>query len=214
MAERPYDPNERELLEALESKGNVGLSEEILKKWDPDKLLRLVSKRAGKGEPLDYSTRSRYERLFQRLGKRVDLSRVRIYTGEFAKAVTEAHEAEAITVGDTGMVLMRGLPDRSPLTRAGDALYAHELTHVAQGQAGGLLRSSTSGDVEPGSETAEAEAQQVEQMITSGSEDPSVQDTAEQEAELYELVRARVIDMLCETERVHIMRGGRDIYRP
>lgn len=214
MAERPYDPNERELLEALESKGDVGLSEEILKKWDPDKLLRLVSKRAGKGEPLDHSTRSRYERLFQRLGKRVDLSRVRIYTGEFAKAVTEAHEAEAITVGDTGMVLMRGLPDRSPLTRAGDALYAHELTHVAQGQAGSLFRSSTSGDVAPGSEAGEAEAHQVEQMVASGNEGATEQDKAEQEEELYELVRARVIDMLGETERVQIVRGGRDIYRP
>ena len=56
------------------------LTDELAKKYDPERMLRMVSRRAGKGERLDQSIRAKYE---QRFG--VDLGHVRIYTGEFAE---------------------------------------------------------------------------------------------------------------------------------
>src|SRR4029078_7516453 len=92
--------------------------------------------RGSAGQPLDALTRARYERKFG-----VDLGEVRIHTGPFAQHVTRQHSAEAVTVGGTGMIFMAGTPDRSPVTAAGQALLAHELTHVAQA-ARRLSRSS------------------------------------------------------------------------
>src|SRR5262245_43727755 len=103
MAEPRDDLTPEELAE-LEAAGT--LSDEIAKKWDPERLLRLVSKQAGRGEKLDQTTRAKFE---GRLG--VDLSRVRIYTGEFAQQMTKAHRAEALTIGNTGMILMSGATD-------------------------------------------------------------------------------------------------------
>src|SRR5688500_3835356 len=103
------------------------LARDIVKRWDPDRLLRSVSSKAGKGQQLDYATRSRFER---RLA--ADLSTVRVYTGEFAEQVAAAHNAEAVTIGNTGMIMMRGSSYFSSISSAGSSLLAHELTHVAQ----------------------------------------------------------------------------------
>src|SRR5687767_10659006 len=103
------------------------LAEEIASRWDPKRILRLMAHRAGKGEPLDATLRNRYER---KLG--VDLSHVRVYTGEFAEQLNKAYNADAVTIGNTGMVMMGGSPDKSMATAEGHALLAHELTHVAQ----------------------------------------------------------------------------------
>src|SRR5688500_5108029 len=117
MADLRDDLTPDELAE-LEAAGT--LSDEIAKKWDPERLLRLVSKSAGRGEKLDHSTRSKFE---ARLG--VDLSRVRIYSGEFAQQMTRQHRAEALTIGNTGMILMSGTSDLSPESTSGQALLAH-----------------------------------------------------------------------------------------
>src|SRR3954467_2282495 len=95
------------------------LSEELARKYDPERLLRLVSKRAGKGERLDHSIRAKYEKRFG-----VDLGHVRVYSGEFAEEFNKKRGAYAVTVGATGMILMGGSPNKSMGTNAGQALLA------------------------------------------------------------------------------------------
>lgn len=204
----PNDPNH------TESDGELGgdLSEEIAKKWDPQRLLRFVSKRAGKGSRLDVTTRERYERM---LG--ADFGNVRIYTGQFAEEVTRAHNAEAVTVASTGMILMRGSADMSPLTNAGQGLLAHELTHVAQAQPG-MHRKATAGNDMPFTEEHEQEAEQVQAQVAAG-ENPASQAAAkegakEQQEQIAVAVRQRVLEMLAEAERLDEIRNGEPPYRP
>jgi hypothetical protein len=103
------------------------LSDEIIERYDPRRLLKTISKRAGRGEPLDWTTRNYFER---KLG--VDLGDVRVHRGDLAHEVTRQKNAEALTVGTTKQILMSRSGDRSPLGRSGRSLLAHELTHVAQ----------------------------------------------------------------------------------
>src|SRR5689334_17692343 len=107
------------------------MARSIAKRWDPERLLKLIAARAGKGEQLDHTLRARYE---QRLG--VDLGHVRIFSGEFAEEFNKTRNADAVTIGGTGMILMGGSADRSMATPQGQALLAHELTHVAQAERG------------------------------------------------------------------------------
>src|SRR5262249_14507488 len=107
----------------------------------------MVSKRAGKGEALDHSIRSKNE-------KRIDVDHVRIYTGEFAEEFNRQRGAYAVTIGSTGMILMGGSPDKSMGHSSGQALLAHELTHVAQAQQG-LHRKATFGGGMPFAEEHE-----------------------------------------------------------
>lgn len=212
MANDPRDPNdmtEDEILAALDDEGQSSLSDEIARKWNPERLLRLVTTRAGKGEKLDESTRQRYER---KLG--VDLGAVRVYTGEFAEEVTKKHRAEAVTIGNTGMVLMGGSPAKAKDTRAGQALLAHELTHVAQAQ-GGMHRKASFGESAPlATEQNEAEAEAVEAAELAGSEDGPDESPEERQERLFEMVRARVLDMLAEDQRLWLLRNGDETWRP
>jgi hypothetical protein len=196
------------------------LSEEVANRWAPERLMKVVSSRAGRGEPLDATTRARYEK---KLG--TDLGGVRIYSGEFAESVTRAHGAEAVTVGGTGMVMMSGTPDRSPATAAGQALLAHELTHVAQasrgGPAAGVHRSQAPGERALATEEHEAEAEAVEAEVmaegggSGGSGGGPTQADAERaEAELMERIKERTLELLEEDEWVSQVRGGRDPVRP
>jgi hypothetical protein len=212
MANDPHDPNElteEEILEALDERGESSLSDEIAKKWDPEKLLRLVSSRAGKGDKLDLATRSYYERKLD-----ADLGDVRVYTGEFAEEVTKAHRAEAVTIGTTGMVLMGGSPGKSGASAAGRGLLAHELTHVAQAQRG-VHRKATFGEATPlATEEHEAEAEAVEAEEVAGGESGSEESEEERQERLYELVRSAVLDMFAEDQRLLLMRNGDDSWRP
>ena len=124
------------------------ISDEIARKYDPERLLKMIAKRAGRGESLDHSLRHKYERKFG-----VDLGHVRVYTGEFAEEFNRKRDAYAVTVGATGMILMGGSPEKSMGSASGQALLAHELTHVAQQsrhQGGGLHRKSTFDGAMPG----------------------------------------------------------------
>src|SRR5215468_10760153 len=117
----------------------------------------MMSKRAGKGESLDHSLRQKYEKRFG-----VDLGHVRIYTGEFAEEFNRKRDAYAVTIGSTGMILMGGSPEKSMGSTSGQALLAHELTHVAQAHRGVHRKSTFSGGM-PFGEEHEAEAEAVEQ---------------------------------------------------
>jgi hypothetical protein len=194
-----------------EGEDSESLSDEIAERWDPERLLSAVARRAGRGERLDETTRARYER---RLG--VDLSRVRIYTGEFAEEVTRAHGAEAVTIGTTGMILMRGTPDKSMATTAGRALLAHELTHVAQSLRG-VHRAASFGDSAPlatEEHEAEAEAAEAAEHQDAAGGDSDTQDARADEEAVREAVRERVLQMIADSERVRRLRNGSRGFRP
>ena len=190
-----------------------GLSEEVAKKWDPEKLMKMLVKRAGKGEALDHALRQRYESRFG-----VDLGHVRVYTGEFAEEFAKQHSANAVTIGGTGMIMMGGHADMSPIGASGQALLAHELTHVAQAERGMQFDRSSA---PLATEQNEAEAEAVEAEVhaqQSGAaahhEHQAKQKAAKDEREMVEQIKLRVMDMFAEAGRVHWLRNGGDPRRP
>jgi hypothetical protein len=107
------------------------LTDELARKYDPERLTQIVVSDAGKGEKLDLATRLEMEK---KLGG--NFADVRVFRGPFAEAVTKQHRADAVTVAATGMILVREGPRSDPRTALGKALLAHELTHVKQAQEG------------------------------------------------------------------------------
>jgi len=189
------------------------LTDELARKYDPERMLRMVSRRAGKGERLEHSIRAKYEKRFG-----VDLSHVRVYSGEFAEEFNRKHSAYAVTVGSTGMILMGGSPEKGLGSVAGQALLAHELTHVAQAHKG-LHRSATGGGGMPFAEEHEAEAEAVEHSVAQGgghgadtraaTEAASAAMAAKEAlAKAIEQIKERVHEMCAEAERNHILRSG------
>jgi hypothetical protein len=188
------------------------LTDELAKKYDPERLLRMMSRRAGKGERLDHSIREKYEKRFG-----VDLGHVRIYTGEFAEEFNRQRSAYAVTIGSTGMILMGGSPEKSMGSVAGQALLAHELTHVAQAHKG--LHKSGLGGGMPFASEHEAEAEAVEQSVaeSGGSHDSTnaaahaaSAAVAAKEAmdKAIEKIKERVQEMAAEGARNQQLRNG------
>ena len=176
------------------------LTDELARKYDPERLLRMVSRRAGKGESLDHSIRAKYEKRFG-----VDLSHVRIYTGEFAEEFNRQRSAHAVTIGSTGMILMGGSPDKSMGGVAGQALLAHELTHVAQAEKGLHRKASFSGGM-PFTAEHEAEAEAVEHSVEQGgSHDHGADTTAAANAASAQVASKEAMEKAVEQikERVH-----------
>jgi hypothetical protein len=79
----------------------------------------------------------------------------RLHTDESADLIAAAHHARALTLG-TDIFFARG--QYAPGTVQGDELLAHELTHVAQGQRGDLMRAAAKG-VESGGPLDRAEVE-------------------------------------------------------
>lgn len=208
MSDQPLD-NEQGL-----EPGADQLTDELAKKYDPERMLRMVSRRAGKGERLDHSIRAKYEKRFG-----VDLGHVRVYTGEFAEEFNRQRNAYAVTIGSTGMILMGGSPDRAMGSAAGQALLAHELTHVAQAHKG-LHRKASFSDGMPFAEEHEHEAEQVESDVLSSADDDAAdtraatnaasaaQKTKEEMGRMIEQVKARVFEMVTDATRNHMWRSG------
>jgi len=195
------------------------LTDELARKYDPERMLKMVSKRAGRGESLEHSVRAKYEKRFG-----VDLGHVRVYTGEFAEEFNRQRNAYAVTVGATGMIMMGNSPEKSMGSAAGQALLAHELTHVAQ-QAKGLHRKATFEDAMPFAAEHETEADLVEQAVLheelGGGVGPQALDSheaamlgqARKEAqqklkETTERIKARVIELVGDAARNQGMRNG------
>ena len=126
--------SEQEIAEEEErrKRGLPTLDEEVAKRWDPDRLKSTVARDAGRGERLDLSQRNELEKLHP--GR--DFSDVRVYRGALAEEITNRHKADAVTIANTGMIMLRDTPRASPGTTSGQALLAHEATHVAQAQRG------------------------------------------------------------------------------
>ncbi|MBX3158763.1 MAG: DUF4157 domain-containing protein [Deltaproteobacteria bacterium] len=183
------------------------LTDELAKKYDPDRLLKAFAKKAGKSEALDHSVRNKYERRFG-----VDLGHVRVITGEFAEEFNKKRDAYAVTVGSTGMILMGGSPDRTG--RAGQALLAHELTHVAQARRG-LHRSSSYAGAMQFTEEHEHEAEAVEREEGGGGggggESPGTAKnrSADAKKERDEKIKERVLELAADAFRVQKERNGR-----
>ena len=189
------------------------LTDELARKYDPERMLRMVSRKAGKGERLDHAIREKYERRFG-----VDLGHVRIYTGEFAEEFNRQRGAYAVTIGSTGMILMGGSPEKSMASASGQALLAHELTHVAQAHKGLHRKASFSGGM-PFAEEHEAEAEAVEQSVEQSGGNHEATNAAaktgaaqiaakEAMARAVEQIKQRVQDMAAEAARSHVLRNG------
>jgi len=187
------------------------ISDEIARKYDPERLLRMIAKRAGRGESLDHSLRQKYEKRFG-----VDLGHVRIYTGEFAEEFNRKRDAYAVTIGSTGMILMGGSPEKSMATNAGQALLAHELTHVAQAQKG-LHRKGTFGGAmefthedEAAAEEVEHEEMQGQSMTAKQFADKSKADmtAADDRRDAIEKIKERVLQIAADAARSQLTRNG------
>jgi hypothetical protein len=187
------------------------LTDELAKKYDPDKLLRMVSRKAGKGERLDQAVRAKYEKKFG-----VDLGHVRVYTGEFAEEFNRKRDAYAVTIGSTGMILMGGSPEKSMATAAGQALLAHEVTHVAQAQKG-LHRKSTFGGAMEFTHEDEQEAEDVEHEEEVGQSLTAKQFADKSKASMkamddmrdaIEKIKQRVLDLAADAARSQYARNG------
>ena len=184
------------------------LTDELAKKYDPERLLRMMAKRAGRGDPLDPSIRAKYEKRFG-----VDLSHVRIITGEFAEEFNRKREAYAVTVGGTGMILMGGSPEKAAGSVAGQALLAHELTHVAQAQRG-LHRSGIFDGAMEFTSEHEEEAHDIEhqtELEAIGGLKFQKKSKGQKEQELKEAmgkIKERAIQMAGEAARNHAARNG------
>ncbi|MEJ7603494.1 MAG: DUF4157 domain-containing protein [Kofleriaceae bacterium] len=189
------------------------ISDELAKKYDPERLLRIMSKRAGRGESLDHTIRHKYEKRFG-----VDLGHVRLFSGEFAEEFNRQRNAYAVTIGSTGIILMGGSAEKSMGSTSGQALLAHELTHVAQ-QKRGLHRKATFEGAMPFGEEHEAEADAVEQEVASGDDGRSSTTSSanaasakakseDQMKEAMEHVKERVLELAADAARTHMVRGG------
>jgi hypothetical protein len=189
------------------------LTDEIARKYDPERLLKLVARKAGRQEALDPTTRAKYEKRFG-----VDLGHVRIVTGEFAEEFNRKREAFAVTVGGTGMILMGNSPDKAAHTAAGQALLAHELTHVAQstrglknrGQFDNTLAFTEQDEAEAGAVEAAVEQEAKGQGATSATADANqAKMKAERDMkERIEKIKARVLELAAESARHHELRNG------
>jgi hypothetical protein len=189
------------------------LTDELARKYDPERLLKIVSRRAGRGDPLDPTTRAKYE---QRFG--VDLGHVRVITGEFAEEFNRKREAFAVTVGATGMILMGNSPDKAAHSAAGQALLAHELTHVAQATRG-LHRRGQFDNTLAFTEHDEAEAHAVEHEVEQEAQGQGATEAAananqarmaaaEKKKEQLEKIKARVLELLGDAARNQYTRNG------
>ncbi len=210
---KPDDPELDQLSELPPEQLSDELARDIAKRWDPERLLKLVAARAGKGEQLDHALRERYE---QKLG--VDLGHVRIFSGPFAEEFNRQRNADAVTIGGTGMILMGNSTDRSMATASGQALLAHELTHVAQAEKG-LHRAGHGPDMILASEEHEHEAREAEAeahaehggQATQGpghAKHEHDQDKKQKSEKLREEIKQKVLDMLGEWGRIEQMRSG------
>jgi Domain of unknown function (DUF4157) len=209
VSDQETDPNENE-----QGPGADQLTDELARKYDPERMLGMVSRRAGKGERLDHSIRSKYEKRFG-----VDLGHVRVYTGEFAEEFNRQRNAYAVTIGSTGMILMGGSPDKSMGSASGQALLAHELTHVAQAQKG-LHRKASFSDGMPFAEEHEAEAEAVEHSVAESGGDHGADTHAATEAasaqvaakealeRAVEQIKVRVQELAADAARNQLLRNG------
>src|SRR3954470_21034187 len=97
---RSLSESELEELERRRREGKATLDEEIVAKYDPQRLASLVAKGGGRGERLDLATRGEMERRLPGY----DFGNVRVFRGALAEEVTQRHNADAVTIANTGII--------------------------------------------------------------------------------------------------------------
>ena len=163
---------ELEELERRKREGKPTLDEEIVRRYSRDRLSRISLRGAGGGSAVDHGVRSRME---DRLG--VDLSHARVIRGPLAEEITSRHSADAVTIANTGMILVRESPRSAPGTTSFNQLLAHELTHVAQAQKGMQFARQHGGD--DGEHEQEARGEEAEEGGSLADEDETAARTAD-----------------------------------
>lgn len=198
-SDRELTEQELKELEERQRQNKPTLDQDIALRYDPSRLSKLVVKGAGRGEKLDLATRGEMERIIP--GH--DFGNVRVFRGPFAEEVTTRHKADAVTIANTGMILVRDTPRAAPGTKSGQALLAHELTHVAQAQRGMHFALAHEG----GSGAHEHEAEQVEASVAGDSSKNPQEDKVRADARRRAIVE-RAIEMISEHERMTKDRSG------
>jgi hypothetical protein len=177
-------------------------TDQLSRRYDPSRLRRVVIEGVGRAEKLDEATRIKMERL---LGGR--FSDVRVVRGPLAEEVTRRYRADAVTVAATGLILVRDSgPRANPQTPRGQALLAHELTHVRQAQEG--LHFALEGSWSSGA-AHEREAEEVERQLLAEAED-DMKDAREAAAERGRQVLEKIWKLLEEEERLSFDRLGQN----
>jgi hypothetical protein len=197
MPDEP-NPDESQLTDDERRKRALQLSRDIAERYDPDRLSKIVVDQAGRGEHLDLATQSEMER---RLGG--SFGGVRVFRGPFAEAVTKQHRADAVTIANTGMILVREGPRSDPKTALGKALLAHELTHVSQAQRG-LHFALEGGQSQDAPHEKEAEAVEA-QVHAEGIGQASAAGAAakpEDPRQLEQQIMERVLHLIQEAQRL------------
>jgi hypothetical protein len=199
------DKEFEQLSEEERKKRALELSEEIANRWSPERLSKIAVSGAGKGEALDVQTRQEMER---KIGGQ--FAGVRVFRGPFAEAITKAHKADAVTVANTGMILVREGPRSDPKTALGKALLAHELTHVKQAQQGlhFALEEGQSSHA-PHEQEAEAIESQVHSQEIGGAAGHGGGGKKDNKAR-DKLVMEKVLELIAESERLYKERLGQD----
>jgi hypothetical protein len=184
------------------------LEEVLAAKWDPGKLSKFMKgSQTSKGQRLEAQDRGRFEK---RLG--VDLGAVRIYTGTLAEEITKAHGAEALTVGDTNMILMRESSKFQKGSAQYTSLLAHELTHVAQARPDAMARKSTSANqADKGASEQEAEQHEAEvlaELTGQPGAKPDEGSKSDAKKDKKDQLMALVVKLIDETEWLAPLRSG------
>lgn len=126
---------------------------------------------SGAGSPLPAGVQAKME---GKLG--ADLSSVKIHTGGDSERASEGLNAKAFTVGSN---VHFGTGQFDPSSKEGEKLLAHELTHVVQGQQGGVQRKSDEEDSDSDDGDAELEGSEAEALDVSDPDDPSEKEADE-----------------------------------
>jgi protein tyrosine phosphatase (PTP) superfamily phosphohydrolase (DUF442 family) len=111
-----------------------------------------------------------------------DLGRVQVHTGAESQQAAKDLGARAFTV-DNQIHFNHG--EFAPGSKEGDRLIAHELTHVAQGQAGQLHCKDQDGQTDTGDSALEQSADQYADQVTDElhEDDPNGEQEGEQQQE-------------------------------
>ena len=191
---------QRAELELAEHRRLEEMAKEVQRRYDPARLSKVEAAAAGRAEKLDDATRRSME---SRLGAR--FHDVRVIRGAFADRVTKRHRADAVTIGSTGLILLRDTPRTNMRTAEGKALLAHELTHVRQAQRGMHFAK------EQGSDGAahEQEAHRVESDVLRAEKHGHATGGPDIEA-MREKAVHRVLELLEDTQRTERDRRGID----
>lgn len=144
--------------------GPKGLEREIFEKYAKFSVSAISDERPRRLDPV---LRAEMERA---LG--VELSGVRVHTGERAQKMAEALSARAFAIGPKDIFFASG--EYAPSTPKGKALLAHELTHIVE-KSPGLAHRLKKEEVEE----AEFRARKVEEMVLAKEERPEKREERE-----------------------------------